>query len=75
MLLFVPHDLLKVLSSYFIDGSHPNEAVFFFSNGQRPKRVRQTERERESGREVEYIHTYMSRVRERTIKKSSSSND
>ena len=47
---------------------------FFFSNGQR---VRQTEGERESGREVEYIRTYMSSEgeRERTIKKSSSSND
>ncbi len=64
MPLLVPHDLLKVLSSSFIDGSHPNEAIFFFS-GQRPKR--DEERDRESGREVEHIHTYMPRVREEEL--------
>ncbi len=58
MPLFVPHDLLKVLSSYFIDGSHPNEAIFFSPAGNDLNA---------RGREVEHIHTYIYREREREL--------
>jgi len=63
----------SVCSTRFVEGfilifyrcQSPEWSHFFFSNGQRPKWEKK--KERESGREVEHIHTYMSRVREKEL--------
>jgi len=64
----------SLCSTRFVEGfililyrwQSPEWSQFFFS-GQRPKREEERERESAHGREVEYIHTYMSRVREEEL--------